>query len=243
MVAHKDAPHVFDGAETWQGTTTCNSNRAVPRRSDGPFTRLVGYSLGRLGPAYYLQQFEQRKVQSGVRSIVILDPGPADDFDCDEKSGAGYTFATWLRQNPNNKLLIVTAAATAVDHYKGLKETYLSKLTAASVGGDVAKRVLVCDAPKVKHGDVDEKFSSLIRGPTQTACPSGTTLNADSPKAPASGPSTDAPRHVLTIDNRVTNGPTMREDTTPVRLGTQPSPSCSSHGCAIAAATRSSVRR
>jgi hypothetical protein len=231
--------HVFDRAETWKGTSSCNSNRAVPRRSDGPFTRLVGYSLGRLGPAYYLQQFEQKKTESAVRSIVILDPGVGGEFDCDKKSGAGYTYATWLRQNTNNKLLIITAETSAKDDYQGLQDVYASKLTAATVGSDVADRVLICDAPKVKHGDVDEKFSSLVGGATRTSCPSGTTLNKYSPKTSASGGSSDA-RRVITIDNRVTDGAGMREDATPVSLGSQPWASCSRRGCAISDTDRRS---
>jgi hypothetical protein len=187
MVNSKGANHLFDGAELWTGTKRCSSDRAVPRRTNRTFTRLVGYSLGRLGPAYYLQQLEQHKRVGTIRSIVLLDPGPAGEFECDNKSGAGYTYATWLRQNPANHLLIVTGAASAADGYKGIQDTYASKLTSATVGPDVSQRVLICDAPKVKHGDVDEKFRSLIGGKTQTSCPAGTSLNRYSPRTPSGG--------------------------------------------------------
>ncbi len=42
------------------------------------------------------------------------------------------------------------------------------------------------------------------------------------------------PRRVITVDNRVTNGMGMREDTTPARLTTQPWVYCGSRGCNIA---------
>lgn len=40
-------------------------------------------------------------------------------------------------------------------------------------------------------------------------------------------------RKIITVDNRVTNGPTMREDATPLRLTTQPRTRCGSLGCNI----------
>jgi murein DD-endopeptidase MepM/ murein hydrolase activator NlpD len=51
---------------------------------------------------------------------------------------------------------------------------------------------------------------------------------------------TQAPRRVITVDNRVTNGMGMREDTTPVRLTTQPWIRCGSRGCNINGTERSS---
>jgi lysophospholipase L1-like esterase len=51
--------------------------------------------------------------------------------------------------------------------------------------------------------------------------------------APAQQPPPAAPRKVLTVDNRVTNGMGMREDTSPVRLTTKPWKLCTSRGCNI----------
>ena len=52
-----------------------------------------------------------------------------------------------------------------------------------------------------------------------------------SPQPPPQQPS--APRRVITVDNRVTNGMGMREDSTPARLTTQPWRNCSIRGCNI----------
>ena len=49
-----------------------------------------------------------------------------------------------------------------------------------------------------------------------------------------------SPSHVLTVDNRVTNGAGMREDATPARLTTQPWIFCGRRGCNIAGTERSS---
>lgn len=46
--------------------------------------------------------------------------------------------------------------------------------------------------------------------------------------------------HVIDIDNRVTNGVGMREDTTPARLTTQPWTHCTSRACNIYGTERSS---
>jgi hypothetical protein len=176
----------FKDYEVWKGTTKCNSNRAVPRKPQRTFTRLVGYSLGRLGPAYYLQQKEQQKVKSDIREVLLLDPGIADEFECDNKSGAGYTYATWLRQNSSNRLVIITGGRSddETDKYKGLRETYLNKLTAQTVGSNVGDRVLVCDAPSIKHSRVDEAWKHLIGvSSLPKSCPAATTLSKYSPKS------------------------------------------------------------
>lgn len=65
------------------------------------------------------------------------------------------------------------------------------------------------------------------------------------PAAPpvGSGTSADPPApvsRVLTVDNRVTNGAGMREDTTPARLTTQPWTFCGRRGCNIDGTERSS---
>jgi cell wall-associated NlpC family hydrolase len=47
-------------------------------------------------------------------------------------------------------------------------------------------------------------------------------------------------RKVLTVDNRVTDGMSMREDTTPLRLATEPKINCGSRGCNINGTERTS---
>ena len=61
-------------------------------------------------------------------------------------------------------------------------------------------------------------------------------LLVDNVRPPQAGPSPV----VITVDNRVTNGSGMREDTTPVRLTTKPWINCGSRGCNIVGTERSS---
>lgn len=58
--------------------------------------------------------------------------------------------------------------------------------------------------------------------------------------SPAPAPAPSAPRRVITVDNRVTNGMGMREDGTPARLTTKPWVRCGSRGCNINGTERSS---
>jgi surface antigen len=58
--------------------------------------------------------------------------------------------------------------------------------------------------------------------------------------APAPTPAPGPPRKVITVDNRVTNGAGMREDTTPARLLTKPWILCGSRGCNINGTERGS---
>lgn len=70
------------------------------------------------------------------------------------------------------------------------------------------------------YATVTDRFG-VVSAPTNSV-----TVNvAAPPPAPA--------RRAITVDNRVTNGMGMREDTTPVRLTTQPWVRCGSRGCNI----------
>lgn len=168
----------------------CSSARSVPS-SRRAFTQLVGYSLGRVGPAYYLQQMEQRHVVSGIRNVVLLDPGANDELFCDSRSGAGRTYATWLRQNGANRLTILVAGASAKDNYNAVRRVYAQQL----LGTDVDSKVLFCAAPNVAHSKVPSKFSDLIGG-RPFACPSGSTptrLHVEVPLQVPPNPGTAAP--------------------------------------------------
>jgi hypothetical protein len=76
---------------------------------------------------------------------------------------------------------------------------------------------------------------------TLTAAREYRRVNVSNAVAPAPAPEpAPPPRRVITVDNRVTNGGGMREDTTPARLTTQPWIRCGSRGCNINGTERSS---
>ncbi|HEY6886968.1 MAG TPA: NlpC/P60 family protein [Solirubrobacter sp.] len=76
--------------------------------------------------------------------------------------------------------------------------------------------------------------------PVPTTTPTTPTPSTPAPSNPTPSTPAPAPRKVITVDNRVTNGAGMREDSTPARLNTKPWIRCSSRGCAIGGTERSS---
>lgn len=77
--------------------------------------------------------------------------------------------------------------------------------------------------------------------PTPTPAPAPAPAPGSSPSpAPAPAPAPAPSRRIITVDNRVTNGMSMREDSTPARLTTQPWVFCGRRGCNINGTERSS---
>jgi hypothetical protein len=72
-----------------------------------------------------------------------------------------------------------------------------------------------------------------VPSPTPTATPIPIATSTPQPPPPP-------PRRVITVDNRVTNGMGMREDSSPARLTTQPWVRCTSRGCNINGTERGS---
>lgn len=80
------------------------------------------------------------------------------------------------------------------------------------------------------------KASVQVRSVPPVVPPPAGTAPAGSPAVPKPpSPSSPPPplRRIITVDNRVTNGMGMREDSVPVRLTTQPWTHCTSRGCNI----------
>jgi len=88
--------------------------------------------------------------------------------------------------------------------------------------------------------DANVQVRSVAPGaPAGTTTPGGSAGQGPAPGG-GSGEPPAPPRRVITVDNRVTNGMGMREDSTPARLTTQPWTFCGSRGCNIYGTERSS---
>lgn len=81
------------------------------------------------------------------------------------------------------------------------------------------------------------RFIAATPPPAPTPAPAP--APAPTTPSPAPTPPPAPPRKVITVDNRVTNGMGMREDSTPVRLQTKPWIFCGSRGCNINGTERS----
>jgi len=103
-----------------------------------------------------------------------------------------------------------------------------------------ARKVEVRFAAVALPGPV--KASVQVRSVPPVAPPPHGAPPAGSPAVPKPQPPPPPPppRRVITVDNRVTNGMGMREDSVPARLTTQPWTHCTSRGCNINGTERGS---
>lgn len=153
---------------------------------------LAGWSLGRLGPVYFLNSAPKWFV-SNIRTIVLFDPGSTSNFaepswikqlagrsTCDWKFKINELLANWLSSNSANHLIIITGKdseekASGRSTYAGLWKFYLAGIWKQQAS--VRSRAQVCDYDNMGHEDTLRKFASIVKNPV-TGCPVGPKLTA-----------------------------------------------------------------
>ncbi len=154
---------------------------------------LSGWSVGRLGPVYYLAAAGEARV-SQVHTIILFDPGSTSDFakpslfrrllgrkTCDWRYDINSLLARWLgtkdaQGNYVNRLLIMAGndSEEKVDGkptYAGLWKYYLAGIW----GKEFAARAEVCDYDGMSHPDVLRTFSHIVETPPAVgSCPTTT---------------------------------------------------------------------
>lgn len=168
---------------------SCSSVRA-PQKVPLNSNTLAGWSLGRLGPIYFLDAAPADRVKK-VRTIILFDPGSTADFanpplwkrvlgksTCDWHYPINSLLANWLSSNSANRLLILTGADSEekVDGhptYAGLWKYYLAGIW----NKPFADRAQVCDYDQMAHLTVLSTFSYIIKKPV-VGCPSGPNLTS-----------------------------------------------------------------
>jgi hypothetical protein len=112
--------------------------------SPGGVTALAGWSLGRLGPVFYLKKASNAE-RMKLTYIILIDPGTHSTLTCDRDQGAGGLLAAWLRDNPRANLVVISSSAESQrDSSRGIQESYFNairNLRSSSVNG----RVLTCN--------------------------------------------------------------------------------------------------
>ena len=119
-------------------------------------TTLGGWSIGRLGPAYFLQETakpeaseESKQKRANVDHIVLFDPGSKANYanECDQQANQSAEMGKWLREDTNNHLVIFAGEATTdINHpndgyyHQGIQEM----LFAPAIRGqsDIADQVV-----------------------------------------------------------------------------------------------------
>jgi hypothetical protein len=163
----------------------CNPEGAVVTVPEG-ITTLAGWSLGRLGPIYYLKAASPAAVAK-VRTIVLFDPGSTSDFarvgtfrrlypwkkPCDSQHPVSTLLAAWLNSDGRNRLFIVTGldSEEKVDGrstYAGIRRYYLSGIHQQPF----AHRAIICDYDRLAHDQVLKEFAGMVLQPP-TSCPAG----------------------------------------------------------------------
>ncbi len=161
---------VYNGR--WTGSERCDPSHATfPSEIDGTtISQLVGFSLGRLGPLYFLAAANQDEI-SKIHTILLLDPGSSsiasNPCDQDPKLNVAGNLRDWLSLDPeNNRLVIMAGRTTAADDYAGIRQAYLRELPE-----DISSnQVFVCYAD-LGHDAVMTRYRSMIGSRFSGACP------------------------------------------------------------------------
>lgn len=127
-------------------------NAAVGLLPSGQFyDRIGGWSLGRFGPVELLQGMARRNdtaARKRLTYIIQIDPGPYSDLsDCDQRLGAGKTYADWLVENSNARLVVLSGKMSQKDKSKGIQEIYFNPIRTRAPGTNIRSRVLTCNYP------------------------------------------------------------------------------------------------
>jgi hypothetical protein len=136
---------------------------------------LAGWSVGRLGPVYFLAAATSAQ-KAAVHRIVLFDPGATADFtgSCDPRIDINGLLARWLSANPANHLLVLTGYVSemhsAGQHgrstYAGLWKYYFAGIW----NQPFASRAQVCDYESLEHDRVLIDFASVVNHPP-LGCP------------------------------------------------------------------------
>lgn len=120
--------------ETYTASTTCATHKADDFEP-GSANVLVGWSIGRLGPIYFLAQSRNRWDE--IDTIWLLDPGDEgrmtgspENGNCDNELPElpSEYLRRWLVEDSSRNLVILSGALSESDDRAGLERFYLSGL-------------------------------------------------------------------------------------------------------------------
>lgn len=171
----------------------CSPDAAATHPSDRNLHVLVGYSLGRLGPIYFLRH---RSRWSEIDTIWLLDPGPKSRMDspgCDGQLAPtrrpGEDLAEWLAGGSNRRLIVIAARSTNGDGRAGLEQYYLNDIR--QMPSDVASRAFLCIDPSTEHDAVPGVYMPMVAG--TTSCPARARAGESGPFEGTTPPTTVPP--------------------------------------------------
>lgn len=105
----------------------------------------------------------------------MFDPAGYDEMaaSCENRIGPSDVLASWLRENPNNRLVIMAGEKTKPGGHRGIQQFYFPAIKAQGLN----RQVLVCNVENNgvpwSHYDVMKGYAWMISQPPPTQCPSG----------------------------------------------------------------------
>jgi hypothetical protein len=177
----------------WTTDTACSNSKMVDVPTYDPnagrtVTTLAGWSLGRVGPLYYLQGFQSR--WQTINYVLMIDPGSYDQLrnGCDWTINANSILYNWLHANPHAHLVILAGASTKdpqhpsyvnghTYYHRGIQEVYFARIRQDA---GVRSRVLVCNyqdnvtrPTNALHEQMFWEFNKYIDQAPLGSCPDG----------------------------------------------------------------------
>lgn len=168
-----------NGSCNTQGADDFPETVEVFNGPDKRITTLGGWSIGRLGPAYFLQETgrvdasaDSLQKRDNISYIVLLDPGSKNEYNsvCDVNARQSMEMAAWLREDPNNNLVIFAGIATTdaenysqVGDKKYMHQGIQEGLFRASIRGqaEITDQVVVCNYGELSHKATYDTFKGL----------------------------------------------------------------------------------
>lgn len=167
-----------DRYSTWKGEN-CTPSAEVGDMPNSINT-LVGWSLGRLGPIYFLDAYRERIPE--IRTVYLLDPGSTEvlESSCEPRLSErpGQTLRRWFDQGGDQRLVIIMGDSTARNGLQALTKYYLADLRGLD------DKVFLCDWPSRLPERLEHNaffFVSKAMPSTQSAtpgCPDGISRRA-----------------------------------------------------------------
>ncbi|HEX9153783.1 MAG TPA: hypothetical protein VF809_03105, partial [Candidatus Saccharimonadales bacterium] len=163
----------------------CTSDKVLDKIPAGVDT-LSGWSRGRLGPIYFLQEASPER-QKQIHNIVLFDPGSTSDMagkdilghhfnaGCDLNYDVNSILASWLKSDGSNRLTIIAGNDTEMkadpgnpksnSTFQGLWKYYLADIW----NKPFANRAQICDYNSMEHSDTLRNFAWMAKAP-QAGC-------------------------------------------------------------------------
>jgi hypothetical protein len=183
----------------WYAEKGCSPLPPAPLSIPASVNTLAGWSLGRLGPMYFLHNYPNSWGQ--IHTIILFDPGSYSEMTggpnegCDSKlskPSINEMLAKWLR-TPGNELLVLagifseekpyripgTEVTWGNPRYTGLWNFYFHDLWGEPPS--VRSRAVVCDYDNLAHAKVLEDLYPVVKASALGFPPEGCPVSPSAP--------------------------------------------------------------